>query len=184
MFHNIIQPKGEEEKEPIEIVEGKERVYHVWFGINILSILRHKNVDIAMHHCGRGILDDTIIASKVPICVGTSDYSDDQFEFAAVVEDEKMGRGIRNKENGIYFVDTQDDKKYQGVEKAFAAGPNALVEMFKDVDDNINAMREVVKRYRDGAMADTSGDLSFEVVFQLKYYQALRNPGSLFKEKE
>jgi len=181
MFHNTLQPEGKEEKVPIEKVAGKDRVYHVWFGINILSILRHKNVDLAMHHCGRGILDDTIIASKVPICVGTSDYSDDQFEFATVVEDEKMGKGIRNKKEGVSFVNPHGlDEEFTGEEESFL-GEKSLVKMFKEAEDNIDEMRTVVKKYREGALADTSGDLSFEIVIQLKYYQALRNPRSLIK---
>ena len=124
IFHNAIQPDGKEEKDPIE----NKRIYHIWYGVNLLSIFSHRNVRIAMHHCGRGILDDTIEAGKVPICVGTSDFSDDQFEFAEVVERVRMGRGIAKKENGVYFVDAKTPK-YTGKQKSFASQAS-LVEMF------------------------------------------------------
>lgn len=173
MFHNAVQPDGEEEKDPIE----NNRVYHTWYGVNLLSIFSHRNVRIAMHHCGRGILDNTIEASKVPIYVGTSDFSDDQFEFAEVVERVGMGRGIAKKDSGVYFVDAKAPE-YIGKQKSFA-GQASLVQMFKDVLEKYTEMMDEVDKFKQGVMVDTSGDLAFEILFHLKYYQGRRNKRAL-----
>ena len=173
MFHNIVQPAGKEEKVPIE----NKRVYHVWYGVSHLSIFTHKSVVIAMHYCGRGILDDTIQAGKVPICVGTSDFGEDQFEFAEVVERVGMGRGIAKKENSVYFVDVRTPK-YTGEQKSFV-GQASLAEMFKDVTLKYEKMKTEVQKFREGVLADTSGDLAFEILFNLKYYQGKRNKKAL-----
>ncbi|KAI9693400.1 MAG: hypothetical protein M1820_009329 [Bogoriella megaspora] len=175
VFHNAIQPTGKEEKEPIE----NKRIYHVWYGINILNIFNQEQVLIAMHHCGRGILDDTIEAGVLPFCVGTSDFSDDQFEFAEVVEKKGLGRGFGEKADGVFFVDAKTDK-YTGKEKSFA-GQARLVQMFKDLADldKYEQREKEVEKFRQGVTADTSGELSFEIMYNLKYYQAKRKPASL-----
>ncbi|KIM97237.1 hypothetical protein OIDMADRAFT_147749 [Oidiodendron maius Zn] len=173
MFHNAVQPDGKEETDPIE----DKRVYHIWYGVSLLSIFSHDKVRIAMHHCGRGILDDTIEAGKVPICVGTSDFSDDQFEFAEVVERVGMGRGIARKQNGVYFVDAKTPN-YIGKQKSFT-GQAYLVDMFKNVWAKYDEMTDEVDKFRQGVVADTSGDLAFEILFNLKYYQGRRNKKSL-----
>lgn len=178
MFHNAIQDEA-----PTEPVDNDGRVYHVWFGIKLVSIFSHPNVRIAMHHCGRGILDDTIEAGIVPICVGTSDFSDDQFEFAQAVEREKIGRGIPDKASGIYFVDAREPSSvYKGEQKSFE-GQESLVTMFKDVWSKYRAMKGKVKAFQKGVMADTSGVLAYETLFQLKYFQYERNEKSLSSGK-
>jgi len=173
MFHNTVQPDGKEEKDPIE----NKRVYHIWYDVSILSIFNYKKVGIAMYHCGRGIFDDTIEAAIVPICVGTSDFSDDQFEFAEEVERVRMGRGIAKKEHGIYFVEAKAPI-YTGKQKSFT-GQASLVNMFKGVLENYENMVVEVKKFREGVRADTSGDLAFEIMFNLKYYQGRRNKKAL-----
>jgi len=173
MFHNAIQPDSEEKEDPIE----NKRVYHIWYGVNLLSIFNHAHVHIAMHHCGRGILDDTIEAGKVPICVGTSDFSDDQFEFAEAVHKANMGRGIAEKEKGVHFVDAKT-LRYTGKQLKFE-GQESLVGMFKDAWENYEDLATEVEKFRQGVIADTSGDLAFEILFNLKYYQVQRNPASL-----
>ena len=130
-----------------------------------------------MHHCGRGILDDIIEAGKVPICVGTSDFSDDQFEFAEVVQRVGIGGGIAKKEDGVYFIDAKITK-YRGKQKSFASQAN-LITMFKYVLGKYDEMTEEVKKFKQGVIADTSGDLAFEILFNLKYYQVKRNKKAL-----
>ena len=173
MFHNTIQPDGKEEKDTIE----NKRVYHIWYGVSLLRIFSHQSVRITMYHCGRGILDDTIQAGKVPICVGTSDFSDDQFEFAEVIERVGMGRGIAKKENGVYFLDAKTPK-YTGKQKSFTTQAS-LVEMSKDVVGRYTKMTKELNKFRQGVLADTSGGLLFEILFSLKYYQGKRNERAL-----
>lgn len=173
MFHNARPSDGEKEG----LLDNNDRVYHVWFGVSILSIFQHPNVFIAMHHCGRGILDDTIEASIVPICVGTSDFSDDQFEFADEVGKLEMGRGIAQKTEGVWFEKAKEEG-YTGVQKEFR-GQESLVEMFQGVLGNYRTMKNEVLKFTAGINADTSGDLAFEILLNLKYAQTKRNPKSL-----
>jgi hypothetical protein len=177
MFHNAIQPEGKEEKDPIQ----DDRVYHIWYGVSILTVLNHVNVIAAMHHCGRGILDDTIEAGKVPICVGTSDFSGDQFEFAEVIEDKGLGRGITKVEDGVYFEDAKTSK-YTGKQKEFKS-QDKLLEMFKDVNENFETMGDKIAPFREGVIADTSADLAEEIMFGLKYYQMKRKSSQGSRKK-
>jgi hypothetical protein len=174
MFHNAVQ------SQPVSNpISDNGRVFHIWWGINLLSVLSHSKVIVAAHHCGRGILDDTIEGNAIPMCIGLSDYSDDQFEFAKAVSTMGLGQGITSEADGIFFVDPQA-AQYIGVQKSFA-GQAQLMKMFTHIVTPVNfrAMRTKVAQFKAGVQADTSGDLLFETIINLKYYQYLRNPKSL-----
>jgi hypothetical protein len=51
--------------------------------------------------------------------------------------------------------------------------------MFKDVNKKYTEMMKEVDKFKQGVVADTSGDLAFEILFNLKYYQGKRNKKAL-----
>jgi len=51
--------------------------------------------------------------------------------------------------------------------------------MFKYILGNYDNMIVEVEKFRKGVKANTSGDLAFEILFNLKYYQGRRNKKAL-----
>ncbi|KAI9707932.1 MAG: hypothetical protein M1820_004351 [Bogoriella megaspora] len=172
----------DEEHETAVDYDGK--VFHLWYGSDLLHLWQTPQIKILMHHCGKGSFDDSVLAGKPQICIPQEGFADDMYDWTTQVNKFEIGIGLAatpetKKEQSIVFKggSKASDEHYTGEQEPY---PAPAFKVFEDAFEHMSKSPEVyhakIEPRQKAQEAPTAGPLTVEVVKRMGLGLLLRHP--------